>query len=53
MTTTVIDEYILPALTRYIDRYRWSWSMSTRLINLYYGTGYTQKHLKALYQQNK
>lgn len=53
MTTTVIDEYVLPVLTRYIDQYKWSFSMATRLINRYYGTEYTQKQLKALYKQSK
>ena len=38
MTSTVIDEYILPTLIRYIDRYRWRWNLSVRLINFYYGT---------------
>lgn len=53
MTTTVIDEYILPVLTRYIDQYQRSFSMATRLINRYYGTEYTQKQLKALYKHSK
>jgi len=49
MTTTIMDEYILPVLTRYIDQYQWSFSMAVRLINRYYGTEYTQKQLKKLY----
>lgn len=53
MTTTIIEEYILPALTRYIDRYHWSWNRTTRIINLYYGTAYTEKELKRLYKQSK
>lgn len=52
MTTTVIDEYILPVLIRYIDHYHWSWNISMRLINQYYGTEYTEKQLKALYKRN-
>lgn len=53
MTTTILDEYILPVLTRYIDRYRWSWNISTRLINMYYGTEYTEKQLKKLHKQSR
>lgn len=53
MTTTIIDEYILPVLTRYIDRYHWSWNISIRIINQYYGTEYTEKQLKALYKHDK
>ena len=41
---------ILPVLLRYRDRHRWSWNFSARLINLYYGTSYTEKQLKALYR---
>ena len=44
------DQDILPTLLRYRDRYRWSWNRSMRLINLYYGTNYTEKQLKALYK---
>lgn len=51
MTTTIMDEYILPTLVRYIDRYHWSFSIATRLINMYYGTDYTQKELRALYRK--
>ena len=53
MTTTILDEYILPVLTRYIDQYRWSFNIATRLINRYYGTQYTQKQLKQLYLQHQ
>ena len=53
MTTTIPDEYILPTLVRYIDRYRWSWNRATRIINLYYGTEYTEKELRNLYKQGK
>lgn len=53
MTTTVIAEYILPTLVRYIDQYRWSWSRAARIINLYYGTEHTEKELKKLYQRAK
>ena len=52
MTTTLIDEYILPTLIRYIDRYHWSWSRAARIINLYYGTEYTKKQLEQLYRQH-
>ena len=41
---------ILPALLRYRDRNGWSWNLSMRLINMYYGTSYTEKQLKALYK---
>lgn len=53
MATTVIDEYVLPVLVRYIDRYGWGWSISRRIINRYYGTEYTLNQLKRLYRQNK
>lgn len=53
MTTTILDEYILPVLVRYIDQYQWSFNMATRLINRYYGTEYTQKELRALYRKNQ
>ncbi|MDE7407577.1 MAG: hypothetical protein K2M76_04070 [Muribaculaceae bacterium] len=32
MTPTIIEEYILPALIRYIDRYQWWWSIAKRII---------------------
>lgn len=51
MTTTIIDEYILPVLVRYIDRYHWRWCIARRIINLYYGTEYTEKELKELYKK--
>ena len=44
------DGDILPTLLRYRDRHRWSWNLSMRLINLYYGTDYTEKQLKSLYK---
>lgn len=53
MTTTIIEEYILPTLTRYIDRYHWSYNLTKRLINMYYGTGYTEKELKKLHRKNQ
>lgn len=53
MTATIMDEYILPVLTRYIDQYQWSFCMAARLINRYYGTEYTQKQLKQLYKRNQ
>lgn len=49
--TTIIDEYILPTLVRYIDRYHWSWNISMRIINRYYGTEYTERELKRLYRK--
>ena len=52
MTTTIIPEFILPTLTRYIDRYHWSWNISTRVINNYYGTRYTERELRKLYQRS-
>ncbi len=52
MTTTVIDEYILPAVARYRDRYHWSWNFTMRIINRYYGTEYTEKELKSLYRKH-
>ena len=53
MTAMVIDEYIVPTLIRYRDQHRWSWNRAARLINLYYGTEYTEKRLKKLYRQKK
>ena len=44
------DENVLPILLRYRDQYRWSWNLSARLINLYYGTHYTEKQLRLLYK---
>ena len=44
------DGDVLPTLRRYRDRHRWSWNLSMRLINLYYGTRYTEKQLKLLYK---
>ena len=46
------DGDVLPTLLRYRDRHRWSWNLSMRLINLYYGTHYTEKQLKSLYKRN-
>lgn len=53
MTTTVLDEYILPVLIRYIDEYHWNWNIAMRIINLYHGTEYTQKELRVLYRAKK
>ena len=48
------DGDVLPTLLRYRDQHQWSWNLSMRLINLYYGTNYTEKQLKALYKaQNR
>ena len=44
------DGDVLSTLLRYRDRHRWSWNLSMRLINLYYGTNYTEKQLKQLYK---
>ena len=52
-TPAVTDADVLPALLRYRDRYQWSWNLSARLINLYYGTGYTERQLKALYKKHR
>ena len=48
---TAGDEDVLLTLLRYRDEYQWSWNFSTRLINMYYGTQYTEKELKALYKK--
>lgn len=53
MTTTILDEYILPVLIRYVDDYHWSFNIATRIINLYHGTAYTQKELRTLYRCKK
>ena len=44
------DRNILPTLLRFRDRHGWSWNLSMRLVNLYYGTYYTEKQLKAMYK---
>ena len=44
------DRDVLSALLRYRDLHHWSWNFSKRLINLYYGTNYTEKQLKSLYK---
>ena len=49
----VTDKEILPVLLRDRDGRQWSWNLSKRLINLYYGTQYTEKQLKALYRKHK
>ena len=46
------DGDVISTLRRYRDRHRWSWNLSMRLINLYYGTRYTEKQLKSLYKRN-
>ena len=48
--TQTTDPDVLPTLLRYRDRHRWSWNFSKRLINMYYGTDYTEKQLKSLYK---
>ena len=53
MIATVMEDYILPTLFRYRDRYQWRWNLTTRIINLYFGTQYTEKELKQMYKQNK
>ena len=50
--TPMADQNVLPTLLRYRDQHRWSWNLSMRLINLYYGTNYTEKQLKALYKKH-
>lgn len=45
-----VDADIYSALLRYVDRYHWSFNTAMRLINLYYGTAYTEKQLKRLYK---
>lgn len=51
MTATILDEYILPILLRYIDTYHWSFSISARLINKYFGVEYTTEEIKKLYRK--
>ena len=53
MTTTVMEEYILPTLTRYIDDHNWSFNLAKRLINQYYGADYTEKEVRKLYRKSK
>lgn len=49
----VMDAYIAPTLIRYVGRYHWSFNMARRLINLYYGTDYTERQLMRLYKKNR
>lgn len=42
---------ILSSVTRYIDRYGWSWNLARRLVNRRFGTDYTEKELKRLYRE--
>lgn len=48
-----MDAKILPVLLRYIDDYQWSFNIAKRLINMYYGTAYTEKELKQLYKRSR
>lgn len=47
-----VEAEAFAALTRYIDRYGWSFNLARRLINMSCGTEYTEKQLKAIYRQN-
>lgn len=47
------EKEILSTLTRYIDGYGWGFNMARRLINRTFGTEYTDKQLKKLYEKNK
>jgi hypothetical protein len=51
VSAAAFPEQLLPVLTRYRERYHWGWSITTRLINRYCGTNYTEKQLKKLYRQ--
>lgn len=53
MTNIIMDEYILPTLVRYIDHYHWTLNTATKLINMYYGTEYTKKELRAMYRKTR
>ena len=46
------DRDVLSVLLRYRDQHQWSWNLTMRLINLYYGTHYTEKQLKSLYKSH-
>lgn len=48
-----MDTEISPILLRYIDEYQWSFNIAKRLINMYYGTAYTEKELKRLYKNSQ
>ena len=48
-----MDAEILPALLGYIAGYLWSFNMAARLINIYYGTEYSEKELKRLYKRGR
>lgn len=50
---TPMDTDISPILLRYIDEYQWSFNIAKRLINMYYGTAYTEKELKRLYKRSR
>lgn len=47
------EREILAAVRRYVDGYGWSWNMARRLVNRYFGTGYTDAELKKLYRQKQ
>lgn len=51
--TMVMDPFIAPTLIRYVDRYHWSFNRARRLINMYYGTDYTNRELRRLYKENR
>ncbi len=53
MAATIVPEYILPILVRYIDRYYLTWNMATRIISLHYRKKYIEKELKKLHSQRK
>ena len=50
---TPMDTEISSTLLRYIDEYQWSFNIAKRLINMYYGTAYTEKELKRLYKNSQ
>ena len=44
------DGDVVPTLLRYRNQHQWSWNLSMRLINMYYGTHYTEKQLRSIYK---
>lgn len=44
---------ITAALSRYIDKYGWSYKLARKLINRYFDAQYTEAELQRLHKQSK
>lgn len=47
------SQEITAALSRYIDKYGWSYRLARKVINKYFGMQYTEDELKQLHRQSK